>query len=68
MNKIKFYKYFKIIVVLTSFIFLYINSKENYENILNNLNLDYQIIFFSILIIMIIQNFLNIRIAKPLKC
>lgn len=61
MKKIKFYKYFKIIIVLTSFIFLYINSKENYENILNNLNLDYQIIFFSILIIMAIQNFLNTR-------
>ena len=61
MNKNKFCKYFKIIIVLISFIFLYINSKENYQNILNNLNVSYQIIFLSIIVTMILQNFLNIR-------
>ena len=61
MKKHKIYKYIKILVIIISFIFLYKNSKENFDSVLNNLNIDYQIIFLSIIIIIIIQNLLNIR-------
>jgi hypothetical protein len=67
MNKNKFYKYTKALVIIISFLFLYKNSKENYESVLNNLNIDYQIIFLSIIIIIIIQNLLNIRSFSFLK-
>ena len=61
MNKNKFYKYIKTIILIISCIFIYENSKENYESVLININLDYQIIFLSIVIFIIIQNLLNMR-------
>lgn len=61
MDKNKFYKYTKTLLIIFSFIFLYKNSKENYQSVLNNLNIDYQIIFLSIIVIIIIQNLLNMR-------
>ena len=67
MNRNKFYKYTKALVIIISFLFLYKNSKENYECVLNNLNIDYQIIYLSIIIIVIIQNLLNIRSFSFLK-
>ena len=42
MDKNKFYKYTKTLLIIFSFIFLYKNSKENYQSVLNNLNIDYQ--------------------------
>ena len=57
----KFYTYIKITVLIISFFFLYENSKENYQIVLNKLNFDNKIIFFSIAIVIIMQNLLNIR-------
>ena len=57
----KFYTYIKITVLIISFFFLYENSKENYQTVLNKLNFDNKIIFFSIAIVIIMQNLLNIR-------
>jgi len=67
MKKNKIYKYIKFLVIIISFIFLYKNSKENYDSVLNNLNIDYQVILLSIIIIIIIQNLLNIRLFYFLK-
>jgi hypothetical protein len=67
MKKNKIYKYIKFLVIIISFVFLYKNSKENYDSVLNNLNIDYQVIFLSIIIIIIIQNLLNIRLFSFLK-
>lgn len=67
MKKNKIYKYIKFLVIIISFIFLYKNSKENYDSVLNNLNIDYQVILLSIIIIIIIQNLLNIRLFSFLK-
>ena len=67
MNKNKFYKYTKILVLIISFIFLYKNSQENFKTVLNNLNLDYQKIFLSIIIVIVIQNLLNMRSYSFLK-
>ena len=61
MNKNKFYKYIKISVLIISFFFLYENSKENYQIVLNKINFEYQIIFLLIVILIIMQNLLNIR-------
>lgn len=67
MSKNKFYNYVKIIVLIISFIFLYHNSKENFKTVVNNLNLDFQKIFLSIILIIIIQNILNLRSYSFLK-
>ena len=67
MNRNKFYKYSKALLIIISFLFLYKNSKENFDSVLNNLNIDYKIIFLSIIIIIIIQNLLNIRSFSFLK-
>lgn len=67
MSKNKFYNYVKIIVLIISFIFLYHNSKENFKTVVNNLNLDFEKIFLSIILIIIIQNILNLRSYSFLK-
>ena len=67
MSKNKFYNYVKIIVLIISFIFLYHNSKENFKTVVNNINLDFQKIFLSIILIIIIQNILNLRSYSFLK-
>ena len=67
MSKNKFYNYVKIVVLIISFIFLYDNSKENFKIVVNNLNLDFQKIILSIILIIIIQNILNLRSYSFLK-
>lgn len=67
MSKNKFYNYVKIVVIIISFIFLYDNSKENFKIVVNNLNLDFQKIILSIILIIIIQNILNLRSYSFLK-
>jgi hypothetical protein len=61
MNKNKFYSFIKVSVLLISLFFLFENSKENYKTVLIKINFDIQIIFSSILLVIIIQNLLNIR-------
>jgi hypothetical protein len=61
MNKNYFLKYIKILFILISFFFIYENSKENYQEVLNKLNFEYLNIFFSIGIIIVMQNLLNLR-------
>ena len=61
MNKNKFYKYIKISVLIISLFFLYVNSEENYQIVLNKINFEYQTIFLLIVIVIIMQNLLNIR-------
>ena len=61
MNKNKFYKYIKVIVLIISFIYIYENSKKNYESVFASIYLDYHKIFLSIVIFIIIHNLLCIR-------
>lgn len=61
MNKNKFYNYIKTAVLIISLIFIYENSKKNYESVFTNINLDYQKIFLLIAFFIIIQNLLNMR-------
>lgn len=61
MNKNKFYKHFKNIVLIISLIFIYENSKKNYQTVLESINLNYYKIFLLIVIFIIIQNLLSIR-------
>ena len=58
MNKNKFYSFIKVSVLLISLFFLFENSKENYKTVLIKINFDIQIIFSSILLVIIIQNLL----------
>lgn len=67
MNKNRLFKYFKFIVIIAAFIFIYLNSVKNFKLVLNNLVLDYQIIIFSILTVIIIQNLVIIRSFNFLK-
>jgi hypothetical protein len=67
MSKNKLLKYFKYIIIIISFIFLYSKSVENFKYVLNSLILDYQLISLSILTIIIIQNLLVIRSFNFLK-
>ena len=61
MNKNKFFKFFKIIVLIFSFLYIYENSKKNYQSVFDGMNLDYYKIFLSIVIFIFIQNLLSIR-------
>ena len=61
MSKNVFLKYTKIFFILISLFFIYENSKENYKEVLNKLNFEYSKFFFSVVIIFIMQNLLNIR-------
>ena len=67
MNKNNFYNFIKILVLLISLFFLFVNSKENYQIVLSKLNFDFQIIILSISVVITMQNLLNIRSFYFLK-
>ena len=63
----KFYYTIKILVVLISIFFLFENSRENYQIVFSKLNFDFKKIVYSILVMIIIQNLLNLRSFYFLK-